>query len=463
MSGLTPGEWELVGQLEKQILAKRQRNDLRSAYMDGKHLVRRLPPSSPPYLQHLGVVLGWPAKAVETLARRVRLDGFDGGIALGVDDLLADNDYFAMSAQAQVSALVHGTVFATVTKGGAGEPAAVVSHVTAINGTGEWDTRAREFKNFLAVNRWPKAGATLAQDGDFTLFLDHEVVSVVDGRVAGRVWSPVRLPVAQMPYKPRLDRPFGASRISRPVMSITDSAVRTIIRSEGTADFYGVPWFMIFGPDESSFSKDGWQMIMDRINAIPDNEEAPNPRAEVKQFTQGNQQPHVEQLQVLAGLFAGETSIPVSSLGVGLSQANPTSAESYLASREDLIAEADDAQACWTSPHARVARWLWRVAHPGEGVPGELGAVRPVWHDTRYTSRAAAADATVKLVGAFPWMAQSDTVIGTLGFDAATTARLLADKQRDAGVSIFAGLMQQEAEGDGGVSGGGSAGTGSEA
>lgn len=441
---LTEDEWALVDRLVGVIRVKRARNQLRSTYMDGKHVLNRLPPSSPPYLRQLRVVLGWPAKAVELLARRIRLDGFDIPDSLDLTQLLEANDYVAASAQAQVSALVHSVVFQTVTAGGEGEPGAVVSQVSALNGTGVWDPRARGLKNFLAVTRWPdreRPEVSFRSSGEFTLFLDHEVVWVVDGRVVSRSVSPVRMPVAQMAYKPRLDRPFGSSRISRPVMSITDSAVRTIIRSEGTADFYGVPWFMIFGPDESAFQKDGWQMIMDRMNAIPDNEDAANPRADVKQFTQGSQQPHVDQLQVLAGLFAGETNIPVSSLGVGLSQANPTSAESYLASREDLISEAEDAQANWATPHRLVAQWVWQVAHNTRVVPGELAGLRPVWRDTRYTSRAQAADAAVKLVASFPWMASSDTIIETLGFDTGTTRRLIEDRRRSAGVDIFAGLM----------------------
>lgn len=74
----------------------------------------------------------------------------------------------------------------------------------------------------------------------------------------------------------------------------------------------------------------------------------------------------------------------------------------------------------------------------------------------RYTSRAAAADANVKLVGAFLWMANSDTLIGTLGFDAATTKRLLKDKQRDVGINIFAGLLDEDGGADGGSAGAGS-------
>src|SRR5699024_688288 len=161
------------------------------------------------------------------------------------------------------------------------------------------------------------------------------------------------VPAEVVPYKPRLSRPLGASRISRAVMSHTDRAAAAVIRAEGTAELYGVPWCMIFAPDESACQKGAWQMIMDRINAIPDNEDAANPRAAVEPSTPGDQRPPVEALQILAGLFAGETNIPVSSLGVGLSQATPTSPDSYVASREDLIAEGESAAKVWKQRHTR--------------------------------------------------------------------------------------------------------------
>ena len=278
----------------------------------------------------------------------------------------------------------------------------------------------------------------------FTLFYGDQIVAVRDGKVVGRgVSTPGCPPVAPLPYKPRLDRPFGSSRISRPVMSITDSAVRTIIRSEGTADFYGAPWFMIFGPGEDAFSKNSWQMLFDRINAIPDNTDPDitNQRADVKQFTQASQAPHVDQLQVWAGLFAGETNIPVSSLGVGMSQANPTSSESYHASREDLIAEAEDAQDQWSNAHAQSVLWAWQIANGEKTVPAELAGLEPIWRDARHLTRAASADATLKNVQAFPWMAESDAVVETLGLDRSMTQRLLADKRRAGGGSVLAQLQ----------------------
>ncbi|MFP7697125.1 phage portal protein [Trueperella sp. LYQ143] len=451
--GLTDVEQGVFDLLEKQLAGKRRRNLLRSAYMDGKHVLDRLPPTAPPYLSQVRTVLGWPAKAVEMLARRIRLDGFApasgrGGNDLGVSEILAGSHYVEMVIQAQVSALVHSTVFAAVTAGdvSAGEPEALVSFISALDGTGVWNAKLHALDSFLWVHRWGQsvsegfASRGGARIESATLFLPFVSIRVEDGRVVDRQVQDLRVPVVQFPYKPRLDRPFGSSRISRPVMSLTDSAVRTVLRSEGTADFYGAPWFMVFGPDEDAFTKGSWQLIMDRVNAIPDNDDAANPRADVKQFSQASQQPHVDQLQVLAGLFAGETNIPVSSLGVGLAQANPTSAESYLASREDLIAEAEDAQATWSAAHRQVAVWAWQVANRSLDVPAELAGLLPVWRDTRFTSRAAAADATVKLVSVFPWMAESEAIIEQLGFDVQTTRRLLNEKQS---VSFLAELSAE--------------------
>ena len=190
-------------------------------------------------------------------------------------------------------------------------------------------------------------------------------------------------------------------------------------------------------------------MIMDRINAIPDNEDAANPRADVKQFTQGDQRPHVEQLQILAGLFAGETNIPVSSLGVGLSQANPTSADSYVASREDLIAEAESAAKVWKQRHTRTAQRAWMVANGETEVPDTLRGLQARYRNPRYTSSSAAADAAMKHVTAFPWLAESDAFIEHVFDDAELTERLLADKQRAQGRNALA--MFQRAGGADGI------------
>ncbi len=454
--GLSDHEQATFGGLLDQLRNKASRNELRQRYMDGKQLERRLPPSAPPYLRNLGMVLGWPAKAVESLHRRTTFEGFSlpGGDldGFGLTEILDANDYGVQAGLGELDALVQSCTFEIVTMGVDGEPPAVITQRSALDATGEWNPRTHRLDSLLSVT-----GKTDTGDVDaFNLYLPNLTIVVEDSTVVDRQSHKWHVPAEVIPYKPRVGRPFGASRISRPVMSLTNSAVRTVIRSEGTADFYGVPWFVIFGPDESSFTKDSWQMIMDRINAIPDNENADNQRADVKQFSQGDQRPHVEQLQTWAGLFAGETNIPVSSLGVGLSQANPTSAESYIASREDLIAEAEAAARVWRARHVKTAQRAWMVANREDTLPTELRGLQARYRNPRYTSQSAASDAALKKVQAFPWLAESDAFIRSVFDDDDLVERLLADKQRAQGRAMFS--MMGRIGGTDGVNGTGASG-----
>jgi len=445
--GLSDDEQATFGFLADQLRDKAGRNELRARYMDGKKVLHRLPPSAPPYLRHLAMVLGWPAKAVEALHRRTAFDGFSlpGGDldAFGLGEILDANDYDTEVGLGELDALVQSCAFEIVTRGGDGEAPAVITQRSAMDATGEWNARTRRLDSLLSVTE-------RADNGDvtsFNLYLPNLTVIVEDGEVVERQAHRWHVPAEVVPYKPRLNRPFGSSRISRAVMSLTDSAVRTVLRSEGTADFYGVPWFVIFGPDESAFEQGSWQMLMNRINAIPDNEDAATPRADVKQFTQGDQRPHVEQLQTWAGLFAGETNIPVSSLGVGLSQANPTSADSYVASREDLIAEAEAAARVWKQRHVRTAQRAWMIANGEDRVPDALRGLQARYRNPRYTSASAASDAALKQVQAFPWLAESDAFVESVFDDPDLTERLLADKRRAQGRAALAAFASAEVTG----------------
>jgi hypothetical protein len=76
-------------------------------------------------------------------------------------------------------------------------------------------------------------------------------------------------------------------------------------------------------------------VMLGRVKGIPDNEEATNPRADVKQFQAASARSRTStMLKQQAQLFSGETQYPLTSLGVS-DMSNPTSADSYVASRED--------------------------------------------------------------------------------------------------------------------------------
>ncbi len=409
--------------------------------MDCKKLPKP-PPTVPPYLRNIGLVLGWPAKALEALARRVRLTGFaipgSDLSSFGLDTILDDNDYVSEARMAQMSALEFGVSWQVVTRGGAGEPDVLITRQTALDGTGTWNIRARRLSDFISVNTRDQQGNPSA----FNLYLPGQTVVIDSKRVVDRVETGLdHVPVEPLVYRQRDGRPFGSSRITRPIMQITQSAIRTMLRSEGTADFYGTPLLALFGPDKSLFeSNPPLRMLLSSMFAIPDNDDAENPRADLKQLAQGSQQPHVDQLQVWAQLFAAEANIPATSLGVNMSQANPTSDESYEASREDLIAEAEDTQDGFTRAHVRTQQTAWLLATGEQVLPTELRKLQPTWRDARHGSKGGAADWMTKVVSVLPWVAETDTALDLLGLDEGTVDRLLADRRRLRAQSAIAAL-----------------------
>lgn len=450
LPGLSDDENATLNRLLEHLDAKQQRNLLRASYYDGKRAIRQVGTVIPPQYYRLGIVLGWSAKAVDILARRCNLDGFvwpDGDLAsLGFRDVWQGNNLGAEVDQGLVSSLIHATAFVVNTRGQAGEPDALIHFKDAMSATGEWNARRRRLDNLLSITGRDDNGKPTS----LALYLDGvTLVAEKDssGWAVDRQEHPWGVPVEPLPYKPRVGRPFGSSRISRPVMSLHDQALRTVIRMEGHMDIYSWPEMWMLGADEKIFKnadgspKASWQVMLGRVKGIPDDEEAATPRADVKQFPASSPEPHIAALKQQAQLFSGETSIPLTSLGVS-DMSNPTSADSYIASREDLIAEAEGATDDW-APFLR--RSMIRALAMANGVradeiPAEWASIAPKWRSPLYLSRAAQADAGMKQLTAVPWLSDTEVGLELLGLDEQQISRAMADKRRARGSQVLEAL-----------------------
>jgi hypothetical protein len=447
VDGLTDEENDTANVLLAQLDAKGDRNLLRASYYDGKRALRQVGTVIPPQYYRIGIVLGWSAKAVDILARRCNLDGFvwpNGDLeAAGLPEVWDDNNLGAELSSGLISSLIHGVSYLVNTEGGDGEPKSLVHAKDAMNATGVWNNRVRRLENLLSVvDR--KDGKVVG----FVLYLDGETITVVKEpgwKVVDRVEHRWGVPAEPLVYKPRAGRPMGSSRISRAVMSLHDQALRTVIRMEGHADVYSFPEMWLLGADEAIFKnpdgtrKAAWQVMLGRIKAIPDDDEAETPRADVKQFAASSPEPHILQLKQQAQLFSGETSIPLTSLGVS-DMSNPTSADSYIASREDLIAEAEGATDDWSPPVRRAIARALAIANDDGAVPDEFGSIEPKWRSPMYLSRAAAADAGAKQLAVVPWLAETEVGLELLGLDDQQIRRAMADRRRAAGRDVLAAI-----------------------
>ncbi|QDP43632.1 portal protein [Gordonia phage PhorbesPhlower] len=447
-------ENDLINGLLKVLDARKPRNLLRTAYYDGERVIRRVGPVVPPEYYRLGIVLGWCAKAVDLLSRRCNLDGFawaDGDLdSLGLSEVFEDNYLSAEADAAGVSSLIHGVSFLVNTEGGDGEPASLIHVKDALNATGEWNSRARRLDNLLSVTGWDDEGRPNA----LALYLDGETIDAVKDQ--GR-WETERhkhswgVPAEPLVYKYRPNRPFGSSRISGPSMALHDRALASLIRLEGHMDIYSSPEFWMLGADQAIFKNDDgsvkneWQVRMGRIKGIPDDDEAPPElaRADVKQFQAASPEPHLAQLNALSKLFARENSLPDTAVAI-TDLANPTSAEAYDASQNDLVSEAEGTTDDWAPAFKRAMVRALAIKNGLKEIPAEWRTIAPQWRSPKFESRAAQADAGQKQLAAVPWLAETEVGLELLGLSPEQARRALSEKRRASGSKLLDRLRAQQ-------------------
>lgn len=435
---LSPADQDTFNSLLERWQDKQYRNWLRTMYYDAKEPLKDLGISIPPQLRSLETALGWPAKGVNVLARRINFDGF---VLPGASDDPFDlspihlgNDFESEVPQGITSALIHATAFIATTTGDvqSGEPEIVQTVRSALWGTGIWDRRKRGLSSALSVVATDAEGNA----SEFIMYLPDRVLELNHlGNGKWRVFEMANplghVPVQPLTYQPELDRPFGHSRITRAAMSLTDQALRTMLRTEVSAEFFSAPQRYLLGADESSFTDatgakvSKWQAVMGRFLAIGYDEDGNKP--EVGQFAQGSMEPHNGHFRQIAMNFAADQNLPVTALGIV--QDNPSSAEAIYAAKEELIVEAEGA--CRVFGHALVKsqRDAVMLRDGLDSVPDELLRLRAKWRDPNTPSKSSAADAVVKQVSAFPWMANSDVALEQLGYDEATIERLRVDRR----------------------------------
>jgi hypothetical protein len=407
---------------------------------------------------YLGLVLGWSSKAVDALARRCNLDSLvwpDGDLdSLGFRELWDGNRLASEVDQGITESLIHATSFVTAARGEEGEPTALMHFHSAADATGDWNARTRRLDNLVVVNERDDEGPTA-----LTLYLDgRTVTATLDKGKWGSAVSehPFGVPAAPLAYHPRLRRPFGRSRLSRPIRGLQDAAARALVRLEGHMDVYAYPEFWMLGADPSIFkNEDGtmkteWQVRLGRIKGIPDDLDAEDPqlaRADVRKFDAASPEPHLKALNALCKLFAREASLPESATAIS-DLVNPTSAESYDASQYELISEAEGATDEWDAPLLHVSSIALAIQNGLDAVPVEWKSIDTRWRNPRFLSRAAAADAGSKQLATAPWLAETEVGLELLGLDEQQIRRALAERTRTGSLSRLDALARVAASGE---------------
>lgn len=433
--GLTGPELEALGQLIELWRVKQPRNRLRQAYLDGIVRPDNLNIAVPDdMVEQLGAVIGWPRKVVFGLSDLLIWDGVTaaGGEEnpFGINDLLAETSFDLEIAQTIPSSLTHSVAFLTLRQGvGPGEPSVIIQGHSADWATGLWDRVRRRLSYGLTIDDVDDAGRPTRMTL-YTVDSTYVIVPFPAGHweVVHAELHGIGAPMMEaLPFEPSLDRPLGRSRISRDVMSITQRAMRTVLREELATELFTAPGILLSGVDSDLIDDlRSWDWKLGTVKTISNGEEPEGPKVTV--LPQQSSQPFTEQMRALATELAGVSCLPVSSLGVV--QDNPSSAEALYAAKEELVIKAKNAQRVYDGALNRIYMHAVMLRDGLDEAPDGIRTLATRWGDPAHPSIVSQSDAIVKQVAAMPWLASSPVILEELGYSSSQIARLMSDKRR---------------------------------
>lgn len=360
-----------IGKLSKKLEVKRKRGLLRYEYYEEKQKAADLGISTPQGLEWFKAVNGWCTKAVDGLADRLQFDTFDND-NFNFTEMFNQNNPDIFFDDAILSALITSCSFVYISRGENGRVRFQV--IDGTNATGVLDDFTKLLvEGYAVLDRDENEKPTL-----WAYFTPGrtEVHAVGSDEVIVEEFKANYCALVPIIYKPDARRPFGHSRITRACMDYSKSAMRTLKRTEISAEFYSFPQKYATGLSQDAELMDSWRATMSAMLTFTKDEDGNSPT--LGQFQQGSMSPHIEELKATASLFAGETGLTLDDLGFVTS--NPSSADAIKAAHEGLRLAAAKAQRCF-------AVGFKNVGYIGACIRDDFSYIREELFETRITWR----------------------------------------------------------------------------
>ena len=314
--------------LQTKLMQKQFRVQKRYWYYEQKNNTLDFGISTPPALKYYNSIVGWCAKGVDALADRLDFYGFRDDV-FDLTQIYDQNNRDILFNSAILGALIASCSFIYISEDETGYPRLQV--IDAFDATGIINPVTQMLDEGYAILQRDEFGIPVKE-----AYFTYEYTAYYEGgQLVDTVYNKAPYPLlVPMIFRPDSKRPFGHSRISRACMAHVQSAVRTLKRSEISAEFYSFPQKYVTGIDDSAQEGlDKWAAAMSAMMKFGLNEDGSD-HVKVGQFSQQSMSPHTEQLKMFASLFAGEVGLTLDDLG--FPQSNPSSYEAIKASHENL-------------------------------------------------------------------------------------------------------------------------------
>lgn len=447
--GLTVEDAQTVHDLVREWRVRLPRNQLRDRYFLGHVPLKDIGVAIPPQIRSkIDPRVGWAKKAVTALADRVQFEGYtsdDETTTNDLHDIAVRNDLGNLLRKATICELKHCCSFLTVTDSDDGP---VISAYPATAAAALWDDERKAIQCGLVVvasekmpesdERWPYKVDVFTHDYVIRIERDPrrgDRPSSVAWHATYHGHSMGRVLMEPLAFSPTLERPFGTSRITRTVMSLVDEMQRAKAYATLAAAFAASPQKYLLGTDDDPIKDNRWNAYIGSILTFTMNGEGEAP--EFGQLPQPSMQPHADYMRQLAAQFAGETGVPVSSLGIMHDQMS--SSEAMAASREDLVIEATN----MINDNKRALRNIATMAlavkrrQTFAQVRDSGVTIDAIYANPSRPSTVTQSDAMVKQIAAIPWLAETDVALEQLGYPQEDIRRMKADRRISQGMSLL--------------------------
>ena len=425
------------------------KNDEKDRYYEGKISLGEvnLGIALPDGMRRLEIGCSWGAKTVDVLAARSMFDGFvglNGEDIEDLDEICVSNNLVYEYMKACRDELKYGCTFATLSYNNGVQIRFHSPRTASALWNGE---KGRIDCGFAVIDSMPDNDNQTWTPSLINLYTDTAIWVL---RRNGSVWyaeenrHKMGRPLMEaLIWNATSNKPFGRSRIKEPIRRLIQGYVRTIANATIGLEFATSPQKYLLGVTDEQFDAVVNQKFKQYVGAIlasttnPETGEKPT----FGQLTQGNIQPHVEMIRVLATQFSASSGLNVTDTGV-VNDANPTSSDAILAQSQTLIGMAEQLNVGNGDALRTIALMALAINNNVslDSLDEEQKAIVAHFKNPAMPNVAVTADAAIKIASARENFANTDTFLEMIGFDKADIRRIKSQERMARGLNVIESL-----------------------
>lgn len=451
VDGLGPEEYSMLKELVDIYNYHQSKNALKAKYYEGAIPLRdvNLGIALPEDMKKLEIGCAWGAKTVDVLAARSMFDGFVGEGGADIPELnkiVNGNALKTAYKKACRDELEFGCTFATLS---ADESTGCkIRFNPPLTAAARWNGEKGRIDCGIAiidtVEDESKSGTW--KPSIINLYTESAiwVITITSEKWAAeekthKMGRPLMEP---MVWNATTSKPFGRSRIKEPIRRLIQGYVRTIANATIGLEFSTAPQKYLLGITDKQYDA----LINDKFKSyvgslLLSTRDQNGDLPQFGQLAQGNIEPHVQMIRVLATQFSAATGLTVTDTGV-VNDANPTSSDAILAQSQTLVGMAEELNS--GNGDALRTIMLMALAISEDKKLEELDdnqlSVVAHFKNPAMPSVAATSDAAIKIASARENFSETDVFLEMIGFDQADIRRIKAQEQRARGAQLLADI-----------------------